>query len=233
MITDADCQPQPGWIKAFSGMFARNYDFIFGPAPFKQSNKLINKISCFENLRSSVLIFSAAELNLPYSAAARSFGFKKVSFEKIGGFKNTAETLSGDDDMLLREAIRHKMNISTINEKEAYVYSDTVSSFKGYFQQKARHTKTSIHYLLSRQLFLGGWHLLNIICLILPVAAIISPFFLLPAAVKILLDFTIIKYSSGKYDYRFNYLEIFYLQILYEVFIITNFLGALLKKDSW
>ena len=51
---------------------------------------------------------------MPYCASARSFGFKKSSFEKIKGYSNTVETLSGDDDLLLREAVKNNLKVGAI-----------------------------------------------------------------------------------------------------------------------
>ncbi len=77
MITDADCQPKSNWLKSFSQKFAEGYDFLFGVAPFFTNKSFAGRIARFENLRTSILTFAAAGFALPYSAAARSFGFKK------------------------------------------------------------------------------------------------------------------------------------------------------------
>ena len=72
LITDADCSPQPGWIKAFNQKFNGGNDFVFGLAPFFMQNNFVNKLACFENLWTHILSFSLANTGLPYSAAARS-----------------------------------------------------------------------------------------------------------------------------------------------------------------
>ena len=38
LITDADCIPQKNWLKSYSEKFDEGFDFIFGAAPFIQSN---------------------------------------------------------------------------------------------------------------------------------------------------------------------------------------------------
>ena len=62
------------------------YDFVFGVAPIKTGKALVEKLSAFENLRNTFLSIAAVGLNIPYSAAARSFAFRKTSFERIGGY---------------------------------------------------------------------------------------------------------------------------------------------------
>ncbi len=233
LITDADCLPEKNWISEFSGLFNKNYDFIFGVAPFLLQKNLISQISGFENLRSSILTFGFANLKLPFSASARSFGFKKKSFEKIKGYKNTIDTLSGDDDLLLREAVKHNLKIGTIIKKDAFVYSKTETTLASYLKQKARHTTTSFHYLFVHKLFLGFWHLLNLVGILCLILSLFNPFFLTAAFAKFFGDFLIVLIFQNKFGYKFNISQIFYLQILYEIFLVINFFNAKYKTIEW
>ena len=233
LITDADCIPEKDWLKYYSEKFNKGFDFVFGNAPFIQKNSLVNKISCFENLRSSMLTFSTAKIGISYSASARSFGFKESSFEEIKGYSNTTETLSGDDDLLLREAVKNNLKIGTILNKDSFVYSSTKNNFKEYFNQKARHTKTAFYYLPGRQLLLALWHLMNLFFLFSPVLLIFNKLFLLLFITKLLFDFLTVKLLQKKFGYSFNVVEIIYLQIFYELFLLVHFLNALFKRDKW
>ncbi len=233
LITDADCIPQKNWIKTFSEIFTNGFDFIFGVAPFFKEKSFINNLSCFENLRSNILTFSLAALDLPHSAAARNFGFKKSSFEKIQGYSNTMETLSGDDDLLLREAVKNKMKIGFVAEKESFVYSRTKNNLRDYLKQKARHTQTSRYYLPTHKFILGFWHLLNLFFLLSPILIIVDPVFLLLFLVKVIIDMIVILSLQKYFEYDFNPAKIFYLQITYETFLIINFLNALKEKSDW
>jgi cellulose synthase/poly-beta-1,6-N-acetylglucosamine synthase-like glycosyltransferase len=233
VITDADCKPETNWLNSLAGALDYGYDFAFGAAPIQTGKTLVEKLSAFENLRNTYLTFAAVGLNIPYSAAARSFGFRKTSFERIGGYSTTTETLSGDDDLLLREAVKHKMQIGTVIEPDALVYSAAPKSFNEYFQQKHRHLQTSFHYLLKQKMFLGFWHLINLISLLSILLCFISPILALPFVVKVVYDlFIVIKYQQNLgQDFRFY--EILYLQILFEVFVVVNFFNSLSGKTKW
>lgn len=233
LITDADCVPQPEWISISAEKFSRGYDFIFGVAPFYTENTSINNLSCYENIRSSILTFTAAIIGSPYSAAARNFGFKKSSFKKIKGYSNTADTLSGDDDLLLREAVKNKMRIGFITRKESFVYSKTKNTLDEYLNQKARHTQTSLHYLTKHKLFLGFWHLLNLFFLFSPVLFFVDSIFLSFFLIKITTDIIIVFNLQKYFGYNFSPVKIFSLQIMYELFLILNFVNALLGKSDW
>jgi cellulose synthase/poly-beta-1,6-N-acetylglucosamine synthase-like glycosyltransferase len=233
LITDADCVVSPNWLKCYNTEFNNDHDFLFGIAPFKQEKYLVSKVSCFENLRASILTFSLALSGLPYSASARNFGFKRAAFEKLEGYKNTTETLSGDDDLLLRQAVKNKMKIGVILNKDCYTISKTKVSFSQYFRQKSRHTKTSLHYLLKHKIVLGFWHILNIFLLLSIVLIIFSFKFIFLFLAKIIWDLITVFLLQKTFMYEFSLMEIFYLQVLYEVFLIINFFNALTKKEEW
>ena len=233
LITDADCKPNKNWIKVFANKFTEGYDFIFGIAPYKQTESFINKIACFENLRTHILTFGFANLELPYSAAARSFGFKKESFLKIKGYENTTDTLSGDDDLLLREAVKNKMKIATVSKPEAFVFSETKKTFTEYIKQKSRHTSTSNYYSFTTKLLLALWHTLNLLFLFSPLLMFINLNFGIFFLVKIITDFITVKLLQKRFGYHFNLLEIIILQIIYEVMLVVNYFNGTFHKNEW
>ncbi len=233
LITDADCEPEKDWLKAYSNKFTDGFDFLFGIAPFFREKSLVNKISCFENLRNSMLTLFAANIGLPHSAAARNFGFKKTSFEKVGGYSKTIDTLSGDDDLLLREAVRNNLKIGTVTAKDSFVFSKTKKTLKDYLKQRARHTQTSFHYLFKQQLLLGLWHLFNLLILFSPILFFLDIYFLLLLPVKLFIDLLIVLFNQGKFSYKFSFIEVLYLQIFYELFLIIHFFNAKFGKIEW
>ncbi len=232
-VTDADCIPSSGWLKSYSAMFEKKYDIVFGPSPFYQEKSIINNISCIENLKTQYLSFSLAVMGLPYTAGARNMGFSKKSFFRIGGYINTQDTLSGDDDLLLREAIRNKLRIKAFYDKNAFVYSSTKRTLKEYLNQKARHTQSSLHYLLRNKIILAVWHLLNLFMLLSLILAFINIHFIWLFTIKMITDIVVLLYTQRKFGYNFNLFEIFYLDIVYEIFIVINFFNAIFRKIEW
>jgi cellulose synthase/poly-beta-1,6-N-acetylglucosamine synthase-like glycosyltransferase len=233
LITDADCIPEENWLKELSQINNGNCDFYFGIAPFIQRENVANKISCYENFVNSLLAVSALKLNLPYTASARNFGFKKEAYIKVGGYNNTIDTISGDDDLLLREAVKNKLKICAFTNPGSFVYSEAKNTFKDYFSQRARHTQTSFYYPLKQKLFLTIWHLLNIAFILSPLLMFVNEFFVLPFFIKIILDITRTILFQKKFNYKFKIYEAIYLQILYEIFIIVHFFNARFGKIVW
>jgi cellulose synthase/poly-beta-1,6-N-acetylglucosamine synthase-like glycosyltransferase len=232
-ITDADCVTETNWLLCLSTEFSAGCDFVFGIAPFYQTNKLVNKVSCYENFRNSLLAISAANFGTAYTASARNFGFKKDAFEKIGGYKNTTETISGDDDLLLREAVKKGLKVCTLTSPGSYVYSDTKKTFKEYFSQRARHTQTSFHYPFKQKLFLALWHLMNLTFVFSPAFVFINRIFILPFLIKIIFDTATAIIYQRKFGYRLLIFEVIYLQLIYEIFLIVHFIKAKIGKIEW
>jgi len=233
LFTDADCVLQNGWLKTFSNKFAQNYDVIFGLAPFAFKRSFANHFFCFENLRTTMLTFTAAQLGMPYSGASRSLGIVKETFLKLGGFNKTLQTVGGDDDLLIREAVKNNCKIGIVTGKNSLVFTDPEENFSEYVKQKRRHTATSFHYLAKHKLFLALWHLLNILAID---ALFLIPFF--PEAgfiflSKILCDYILVYSFQKKFNYKFSFGEIFFFQILYECFIVFNFFSAKFLKIKW
>lgn len=233
LITDADCMPAKNWLTGYSEKFNDDYNLLFGLAPFILTKGMINKVSCFENLRSCILTFAFAKLGLPYSAAARNLGFKKKAFEKLGGFSNTLETPSGDDDLLIREAAKQNMKIGIVDIEDSFVLSNSKNTLREYLNQKARHTKTSLHYLPIHKLVLGLWHSLNILMLFSLLLLPISFFFMIPFLTKLLTDLVVVLNMQKKLQYEFRLYEIPLLQLSYEVFLIIIFFSSFRKTIPW
>ena len=233
LITDADCIPETNWLRRFNDKFINEYDFIIGIAPFIQKKLLINNISCYENFRSTLLTIWTSFMGIPFTASARNLGFKKKSFEEIGRYENTTDTLSGDDDLLLREAAKNKMKVGVLTSKDSFVYSETKQTFKEYFIQRARHTQTSLHYSFKQILFLFGWHTFNILFLFSPLLVFINLIFILPFFVKLLVDLLFSILFQDKLNYQFSLVETFYLQFFYEIFLIAHIFNAKFSRIKW
>ena len=233
LITDADCIPNKNWLRYCALKVYNGCDFYFGITPFFQRNKIVNKISCYENFLNSMLAISAVELKFPYTASARNLGIAKNAYNKIGGYSKTLETISGDDDLLLREAVINNLKICILTHPDSFVYSETKNTFKEYFSQRARHTQTSFYYPKKQKLLLTLWHLMNIVFVLSPLLLIVNNLFILPFLLKFFLDATKTILYQKKFGYNFKLYEVFYLQILYEFFIVVHFFRALFGKIEW
>lgn len=232
-ITDADCEPEPYWLKSISYKISEGSDVVFGYSPLKAGIKLVSKISAFENLRNYILYFFSAGLGIPYSATSRSFAFRKEVYFKLNGYSNTLETLSGDDDLFIREAVKQRLKIVAFRNGNDLVYSKASDSFRDYFNRKSRHLKTSQHYLIRHQIMLAVWHTINIASVYSLLLFFVSNWFLLPFTIKMIFDLLLTQKVKSKLLHDFSLYEVIFLQPVYETFLIINFINSLFTKDKW
>ncbi len=232
VTTDADCSLPPNWLKEFSKKF-ESYDVVIGTVTIIQNNHPVNQMACFENLRSRFLAVSLGKLGLPYTSSGGSFGYRKSLYYSVGGFSNTLNTASGDDDLLLKEFISKQASVGFLKSKNALVKTNSPKKISDYILQKSRHTSTSHYYKLGNKLLLGFWHIINLLFLLSFIFAPWERLFALPFAVKLLTDVALIKLIENDYDYHFGILKIIILQPIYELMLIVNFLVSIVSKNRW
>lgn len=233
IITDADCVTQPDWLNELDTHFTSDTQFLIAHAPLIKKNGFVNSISCFENLRSFILITSSFGWGHPVSATARNMGFRKGIFQAEGGYKPTIGSLGGDDDLLLKNFLDKGYTINLSLSPEAAVFSNTSNSFRQYFRQKARHTAASKFYSKQSKWILLLWHLPNLYA---QSSILLFPFF--PEVsftffVKIIFDLALVFSLQKKYNYNFNPFQIVFYQIFYEIFLIINYFTSRFMKFNW
>lgn len=233
LLTDADCLPEKNWTKCFLEKFEQGYDVVFGIAPIRIQKSLVSMVSAFENLRGSILTFGALSYNIPYSAAARSIGFRRESFERISGYNNTMDVPYGDDDLLIRKALKKGLRIGAVTETGSQVYTDSKVNFSEYFIQRKRHTKASFYYSGKIKLFLAMWHILNLLPLLLMLLTPLNAVYAVPLFAKLLFDLILLNQFQQKFGYKFGLFQLIYHQFLYEAFIIFHFINAQFGSIRW
>jgi cellulose synthase/poly-beta-1,6-N-acetylglucosamine synthase-like glycosyltransferase len=233
LFTDGDCIPDKEWVSSFAVGFSQGKEILIGSAPFVYNRSLVNGIVCYENLVNSLQTSFFLAMKNPYSAVGRSIGYTKEAYLKVRGFERTMETISGDDDLFIREAVKNNLHIGVVTSREALVYSKTPDTLSAYFNQKVRHLKTSYHYPLSTSASIFLWHECNYFGQYFFLLAFISPVAYLVSAIKILLD--IILYSSfqKRLGYKFSPLQICIHSFIYELLLLYNILNSVFKKAQW
>ncbi len=233
VVTDADCRPERNWLNGYNDLFVSGSEFIFGRAPYFQRNGITNKIACFENYKSEVLSTVSLKLNLPHSAAARNLGFTRQAFYRCGGYNNTLETMSGDDDLLLREMSNLKIKISYLDEDDTCVFSESKRTLKEYLKQKARHTTTSFHYPLNVKCFLLFWHAPQNIFQFIFLLGFINAGFIIMTILKLLFEIFISIKQTRRNHYDFKLSDKLILPFIYEFFLLINLVSSKTIKPTW
>ncbi len=232
-ITDADCFVNSGWLISISNKFNEGYDIVIGPATYIESYGLTNGLARYESIKSHLLIFGMTSFGHPYSARGANFAYTKKAYNIVGGYAAMQQTLSGDDDLFIREAIKNKLKVGYHLNEKSIVQTASQQTISSYLNQKGRHTTTSNYYTIKHKIFLSVWHFANLIMLFLPFLISWYDFKLLIfIPIKLLID-AIISVIAGKLFYtHVGFINSFLLSPIYEFSIIANYLrGTFFKKS--
>jgi biofilm PGA synthesis N-glycosyltransferase PgaC len=161
-FTDADCELLPLWLEGMAREFAKGNDLVLGVSPYAPAKGFLNLLIRFETWMTAILYIGLAKLGLPYMAVGRSLGYRKSWFEAVGGFKDIAHRLSGDDDLLVnRHANPRKTGL--LFALESQVISLPKTTWRGWIRQKIRHGSAGTAYKPSSMLILSVIHGLHLI----------------------------------------------------------------------
>ncbi|HOJ38542.1 MAG TPA: glycosyltransferase [Ignavibacteriales bacterium] len=233
LITDADCYAEKDWLISMSKAFSNGADIIIGKAPFFNNQNFIFKISIYENLKTFIVSHFAISLNLAYTATARNFGYTKDIYKQINGYRNTLDTISGDDDLFIREATKINAKIKGLYYNNSCVYSNSKATLKEYYLQKARHTSTSFHYLPKHQIFLLLWHFLSMQYILLSPFIFFNFNLIFPLIASLVSNQLISFIMQKELNYKYNYISIILYDFIYQINLIINIFTGYFYNNKW
>ena len=155
LLTDADCQPASNdWLRLMQKKIAGSIKIGLGYAPYKKQPGWLNRFIRFETVYSAVQYLSFALNGSPYMGVGRNLIYHKSLFAEANGFKSHEKIASGDDDLFINQ-VANKSNTTIVLDKNTFVYSSPVTTWRQFFRQKSRHYTTGKHYKLRHQIALG------------------------------------------------------------------------------
>jgi cellulose synthase/poly-beta-1,6-N-acetylglucosamine synthase-like glycosyltransferase len=183
VFTDADCRPtSKQWLTTMANGFSPTTDIVLGYGPYLHKKGFLNRLIRFDTAWIALNYFSFALSGLPYMGVGRNLAYSRKAFESVGGFKSHYYIVSGDDDLFIQQAAKHR-NYTLAIEEESFCPSAPEVTWKRWVFQKRRHYSTSSHYDVIKKSLLG----------IYPV----SLFFLLISFLSLLLTNTMVWLSLG------------------------------------
>lgn len=136
LFTDADCFPQPDWLKSYNKFISDKTGMVVGN--YKEKNASSFRIFC--NRISFAIYAGTIGLNCPFSASGGNMTVRKQAFLEVGGYDRIKHYIAGDDKLLLNLIRKTKWQISY--NPEFIVQTKAVSDRDSYHhQQKRRYGK--------------------------------------------------------------------------------------------
>jgi len=145
--TDADCEAPEHWIAGMASRFEPDVGFVAGVAPYRTGAGWLTSFIRHEYLWNAALSAASIALGRGTHASGRNLGFRKQIFERIGGYGDTVNIISGDDTLLLHRI--RKSGIAravTMPARETHVYTEAPGDFSSFLLQRIRHMSTGRHF---------------------------------------------------------------------------------------
>lgn len=244
LATDADCRVGPAWIETMVSYFGLDVGFVIGFSQFGAKGEKQNFIERFQAFDFVTLMGAAVgttNLGFPLAATGQNLGYRKSTFQHIGGYKKVAHRVSGDDVLLL-QLVRKYSNAKIVfaGDPKSFAVSAPQSTLKGFINQRKRWASNgSIQMKLNFGFFLYLMQVLlfNAALLISIPAAIITGQYLqtvlICLAVRILSEFAI-ALRSAFYFNRTDLLKYFPIWFVSQIpYIVGVGLAGTFGKFQW
>gem|GEM_PF-238138 len=239
LTTDADCIAPRGWIRSMSlcfgrKSFGRNIGIVQGPKKIRGNGTLLSRYQEHEVFGLVSIEAATFASGRPMIASAPSLAYRKELYESVGGFQGLEDSVSGDDDLLVRKMQQQpQWKVAYNPSPDACVTTSPVTTWTGLIQQRARWASNGAHYdekgfvaLLVGVYAFYWWLALSPIFALLgwvPWAA-----FWFPAAIKIMLSGIFLSITSRKLGHRGLLRDLIWCEILHvPIILIAVILGHL------
>lgn len=231
-LTDADCRPEPGWLRAMERAHGNNAVIVAGYGPYARRTSVLNTLVRYETLATAMMTAGAIGLGCPYMAVGRNLSYSKKIFANLRNQARGQNLLSGDDDLFVQEAAQSGFGVRYVLDPESFVVSDAPESFRTWIHQKRRHLSASRSYRISAISLLAAFHGSSMMCWIAPL--VIGWPGVLFLAAKFAAEWPATAFAASRFGEKglVAYLPLLDLAWLVILLLVTP-IGLLLPPRTW
>ncbi|WP_175470887.1 glycosyltransferase [Hymenobacter psychrophilus] len=188
LFTDADCIPATNqWVRYMQRGFSQPAGLVLGYSAYVPEPGFLNKLVRFETLLTGAQYLSFAWRGRPYMGVGRNLGYTRAVFHSTKGFASHIRTLSGDDDLLVQDAVAAGARVAVVAQPGAHTLSEAAETWGAWWRQKRRHLSAGKQYRLADRIRLGAFIGANLLYYGTAVVLLFSPANWVPLAILCLL----------------------------------------------
>lgn len=155
VLTDGDCCPvSDQWVNLLVSPLFHGKEIVLGYGPFFKEKSFLNHFARFECVMTAMQYLSYAQKGIPYMGVGRNLSYRKELFDKVNGFTEHLDRVSGDDDLFINQ-VASKKNIAIQLDPESFIYSQAPTNWTSFFRQKRRHISSSPGYRWIHKILLA------------------------------------------------------------------------------
>ncbi|MBF9236843.1 glycosyltransferase [Hymenobacter sp. BT683] len=187
LFTDADCIPATNqWVRLMQRGFAANdqpADLVVGFSAYAEAPGFLNQLIRFETLLTAAQYLSFAWRGWPYMGVGRNLAYTRGCFTATKGFASHIRQLSGDDDLMVQDAVRQGQRVAVVADPAAHTLSEPAATWAAWWHQKRRHLSAGRAYRFPDRLRVGTFLVANMLFYLAAVVLVFSPNNWIPLAV--------------------------------------------------
>lgn len=155
LFTDADCRPAgPDWLRLMQRGFSAalphrrgvGADMVLGFSGYAEQPGLLNQLIRYETLLTAAQYLGLAWASRPYMGVGRNLAYTRATFQSTKGFASHIRRLSGDDDLLVQDAVAQGARVAVVADPPAHTLSEPTGTWAAWWRQKRRHLSAGSRY---------------------------------------------------------------------------------------
>jgi len=161
LFTDADCIPATNqWLRLMQRGFAQGRrgqpaDVVLGFSAYVEEPGFLNHLIRYETLLTAAQYLSFAWRGAAYMGVGRNLAYTRACFTATKGFASHIRQLSGDDDLLVQDAVRHGQRVGVVADASAHTLSVPAATWAAWWRQKRRHLSAGRAYRFADRARVG------------------------------------------------------------------------------
>ena len=203
LTTDADCTVGPGWARAMAAQFeGAEVAFVSGPVTYalRPGDGPFVRYQALDFFGLMSCAAGGIGMGQPNLANGACAGYRRETFEALGGFSGIDHVTSGDDELLMQKvAYQTPLDVRFCADPAALVHTEPTRSLKAFFHQRKRWASKTANYPahLNRMLAALGAYLVGVVVTMaaLPFAPGLLPWLAGALGVRVLAETTVMRTS--------------------------------------
>ena len=210
LTTDADCVVPPGWARALAAQFeGPEVAFVSGPVAYRLApgDGLFEYVQAMDFFGVMACGAGAIGAGQPNLANGANVGYRRETFDALGGFSGIDHVTSGDDELLMQKiAYGTPLDVRFCADPGAVVLTDPVRSVRAFVHQRKRWASKGAHYprRLQRMLLgvVGFFAALTLSFVALPFVPAFWPWVAAALGVKVVADLAVLVPAARRFGQR-------------------------------
>lgn len=138
-VTDADCQPQPGWIKTLLQYYTESTGLISGFTILeKPQPSYLDRLQKRDMIFLQGLAHITSNAHRPVTVLGNNFTFRRSVYDRVGGFEKIGFSITEDHALMKKILDETDFRVLYIRDKDGPVISAPEVTFDQFLNQRIR-----------------------------------------------------------------------------------------------